>query len=258
MKNPILALFTAVLLLPLGVLAQEGEEPAGPLASVWFVVPKAGMQAEFSEAAAAEIIARKEAGETQEWQAYRAVVGDNLDAVQYRSCCFNWADQDAYEAEDLELGLGESWNENVGPYVDHYHHYFERFDWENSHWPDTGTDGPLYGVTSWTSHPGAGPGIREARIKLSRLAIDGGWASDENNWLWMTRIGGKPQLMIVSSFENYAAMEPPEQSFFEFVTEKLGAEEAAAVFDQFNAGFKSSDYTVWMHDETLSTPASDE
>jgi len=260
MKKPLLITFIAALLMPLGLLAQEeGEDDApAPLSSVWFMVPKKGMEAEFAAAAAAEVASRAEKGESREWQAYRVVVGHNMDAIQYRACCFNWADQDTHLAQEGDLGLPASWDANVGPFVDHYHHYFERNDWENSHWPETGTDGPLFGVTSWDVKQGAGPASGQAREKLSQVGITEGWASDSNNWLWLSRVGGASKVMIVSSFENYADMEPPEQSFFEFLTETLGEEEAGALFAQFGSGFSSSDYTVWELDESLSTPSSDE
>jgi len=260
MKKPLLITFAAALLMPLGVLAQEEGEDAvtPPLNSVWIIVPKKGMDAEFAEAAAAEIKDRAEKGESREWLAYRPVVGDNLAAVQYRACCFDWADQDTHLAQDAELGLAASWNANVGPFVDHYHHYFERMDMENSHWPDTGTNGPFFGVTTWTWKEDAGPEVGEARRRLSQVGITEGFVNDDNNWLWLHRIGGESKLMIVSSYESYADMEPPEQSFFEFVTETLGEEEAGALFGQFSSGFSSSDYTVWESAPDLSTPSSDE
>ena len=65
-------------------------------------------------------------------------------------------------------------------------------------------------------------------------------------------------MQIVTSHENYADMAPPEQSFFEFVTDKLGAEEAGAIFSQFGSGFSGRDDTIWKHDESLSTPSDDE
>ena len=64
--------------------------------------------------------------------------------------------------------------------------------------------------------------------------------------------------MIVSPFENFAAMEPPEQSLFDFVSEHVGsAEEAGKIeghgaFAQFSAGFTGSSYTVWAYREDLS------
>ena len=196
--------------------------------------------------------------DSREWIAYTVEIGHNRNLVQFRSCCFNWADQDAYEAEEDEKGFNANWNENVDQYVDHYHRYFERIDWENSNWPDEGTDGPYYGVTSWTVKQGAGPAANQARIKLSDVALNQGWSEAGRNWLWLQRIGGKPMTAVVTSFSSYADMEPPEQSFFEFVGEKLGAEEAAAVFGAFGSGFTSSDYTVWLYNEAMSSPSDDE
>ena len=250
----------AALLVPLGALADAHEEEAQPaLSDVWFVIPKAGMEAEFMEAAAAEMAKRAEMGESRRWDAYGVAVGHNIRPIQYRSCCFEWADVDALVAEGEEKGLDDSWNENVGPYVDHYHHYMEAFDWENSHWPDTGTDGPYFGVTSWKIKSGSGAAMESIRKQLSEMALENGWASDDNNWLWHSRIGGKPIQMIVSSYASYADMAPPEQSFFEFVAEQMGSEEEAAeLFAAWGASFTGSDYTVWEHIPELSSAPDEE
>lgn len=261
MKKVSFFISVAALLLPVGALADAHEEEVQPpLSDVWMVVPKHGMEAEFAEAAAAHMAFRAEAGESRQWQAFRVVLGHNMTPVQFRSCCFDWADLDAHAAEDAEKGLSENWNANVNQYVDHYHHYIERTDAENSHWPEEGTDGPFYGVTTWSAKQGAGPGSGEARKKLSQMALENGWASDDNNWLWLTReAGGSPKLMIVSSYSNYADMEPPEQTFFEFVAEEMGSEEEASmVFQAFGSGYSDSDYSVWEHDTSLSTPSDDE
>jgi len=256
MKRSLVLTFAAILLLPLSLVAQEegADEAPAPLSEVWMVIPKAGMDAEFAAAAAAEVAAQAEAGSSREWQAYRPVIGYKLNVVQYRSCCYDWADVDGAMAEDTELGLNDSWNENVDQYVEHYHHYFERTDWENSHWPDEGTSGPYFGVTSWSIKQGSGRASGQAKEKMSQLALNEGWANGDNNWLWLSRIGGKPMLAIVSSYDNYADMEPPEQGFFEYASEKLGAEEAGAMFSDFGNGFTGSDYTVWKYDESLSAP----
>ena len=201
---------------------------------------------------------RAEAGESRQWWGYRVVLGDKLARVQFRSCCFSYADLDAFPEEDREKGLGDNWNENVDQYVDHYHHHLEYMDWENSHWPDGQGDGPYFSVTSWEIKQGSGQAWNEARKKLSRMALDEGWASDDNNWLWHSRVTGKAMQMIVNSAGSMADMAPPEESFFDFVAGKMGEEEAAAVFDAFSAGFKNNDNTVWIHDKSLSTPTDDE
>ena len=260
MKRVSFIVSVAALLMPVGAMADGHEEEAQPsLSDVWWVVPKHGMETEFAEAAAAHMAFRAEAGEEREWQAYRVAVGHNIAPIQFRSCCYDWADLDAHLEEDGEKGLGEHWNANVHQYVDHYHHYIEDSDMENSHWPEDGTDGPYYGVTTWSWKQGAGPAPGEARKKLSQMALSEGWANDDNNWIWMTREAGEPKLMIVSSYANYADMAPPEQTFFEFIAEKTGSEEEASkVFSVFASGFTDSDYTVWVLDEELSSPNDDD
>jgi hypothetical protein len=256
-RNTWIAVFAA-LVLPLGALADHHEEPEQPppLTDVWLMAPKAGMDAKFTEAAKKHMAFRAKAGESRTWMAFRPVIGDKLNIVQFRACCFDYADQDAFLVEEEKLGLNADWNKNVDPYVDHYHHYLEENDWENSHWPE-GSDGPYYGVTTWTWKEGAGPGPSEVRKQFSQTAKNEGWGDSGNghNWLWLERIGGKPALALVSSFESFADMAPDEQSFFDFLAEKMGSPEAASeMFTTFGAGFASSDYTVWVYDADISTP----
>lgn len=249
----------AALMLPLSSIAQDEEaEAPAPLSDVWMVVVKPGMEAQFNEAMAAHVRFRKDAGESREWQAYRVAVGHNMAPIQFRSCCFDWADLDTGVTENEELGISADFNENVAQYVEHFHHYLERTDWDNSHWPDTGTSGPYYGVTSWTHKQGRGPESNDAKELMSQLAKDEGYASDDNNWLWLSRLAGDNRTAIVSSFENYADMAPPEQSFYEFTVEKLGEVEADEMFADFAGGFSNSDYTIWILDESISTPADEE
>lgn len=244
------------LIAPLSLFADEAEEAVRPpLTEVWIVVPKTGMEGQFYEAVAADNAYRKEAGGTRSWSAFTVAIGHTINAIQFRACCFDWADQDAYEAESLEKGLGDNWNENVHQYVDYYHRYFDYTDWENSNWTDGENDGPYFGVTTWTVKQGAGPASNAARKKMSQLAINGGW---EGQWLWLSRIGGRPATAVVSSYENYADMEPPEEGFFEFMVEELGAEEAGAMFADFGSGYSDSDYTVWKSHPGMSSDSDDE
>ncbi len=260
MKKPamVISALIATLLLPLGLLADDHEE-RGKLADVWLMKAKAGMEEEFAAAAKEHMALRAEKGDSRQWEAYRSVVGDHIDLVQYRACCYDWADLDGYDEESAEKGFDQHWGENVDQYVDHYHHYIETMDWENSHWPDgERTDGPYHGVTTWTYKMGAGSASNDAMEEISRIAKEVGWG-DNNEWLWHSRVGGKPMLMIVNSNANYAEMAPPEKSFFEVLSEHLGSEEKAqALFDKFGSGFTGSSYTIWMHDEDLSDPRDDD
>jgi hypothetical protein len=244
------------LIAPFSLFADEAEDAAPPpLTDVWMVIPKTGMESQFVAAAEADKVFRKEAGDTRNWSVFTVEIGHHYDVIQFRGCCFSWADQDTYEADDLEKGFADNWNENVDQYVDHYHRYFEYTDWANSNWAEGENDGPYYGVTTWTVKHGAGPASSAARKKLSQVAINEGW---EDQWLWLSRIGGRRQIAIVSSYEKYADMAPPEQSLFEFMTEQLGAEEAAAMFADFDSGFTDSDYTVWKFHPGMSDDPDDD
>ncbi|MDJ0906739.1 MAG: hypothetical protein QNI96_12015 [Woeseiaceae bacterium] len=247
----------ALLALPLGALADghEGDEQP-PLSDVWIIVPKAGMEAEFNAAIEKHVAFRKEQGESRDWNGFRVVIGDNLRPVMFRHCCFNWADQDSYIAEESLEAIGADYQENVFPYVDHAHHYFEETDRENSYWPEgDATGGPYYWVTTlkWNADTGPGPG--EAREKISQLALEHGWGEAGNNWLWVTRVGGAPMVMIVGASSDFAGMADPDPDFYTFMTEKMGSsDELDELFAQYRAGMKSVNSSLWRRDESISTP----
>jgi hypothetical protein len=135
----------------------------------------------------------------------------------------------------------------------------ESTDYENSHWPQDGSaSGPYFGVTTWKLKMNAGSGGRDARVKISQAAIESGWGDQGRQWLWISRIGGEPTLMLVNSFENYADMAPPEPNFYDFMSETMGKEELDALFQEFGSDFASADYTIWMYEEDLSTPGDDD
>lgn len=258
MKKFTWATCLATMLLATFAMAQESTPPP-PLTDVWVVVPKAGMATEFQDAVVEHMAFRAENDDSRQWLTFTPVLGDKLNIFMFRACCFDWADQDAYETEDEEQGFGKHWFANVDQYVDHYHHYFDRTDWENSHWPDEGTDGPYYGVTRWFWKEDASRASRDARKEMSQLAKDGGWGESDGPWLWLEQIGGKDILALVSPYSSYADMAPPEKRFYDFAVEKLGSEKKAdAMFANFSSGFSSSDYTIWMYRDDLSLPGDDE
>lgn len=258
MKKISLGTCLAAMLLSAIAIAQDSDAPP-PLSDVWVAVPKTGMVGQFQAAVAEHMAFRVENGDSRQWLTFMPVVGDKMNIFMFRACCFEWADQDAYEAEDAEKGFGAHWYENVDQYVDHYHHYLDRTDWENSHWPEEGTDGPYYGVTSWVWKEDAPRAARDAREQMSQLAKDGGWGEKRGPWLWLHQVGGKDVLGLVTPHSSYADMAPAEQSFYEFAVEALGSEKKAdAMFEKFSSGFASSDYTIWMYREDLSMPGGDE
>lgn len=241
---------SALLLIPMSLWAQDAR---APLSDAWYIVPKQGMVAQFEAAMKTHMAFRKDAGDSRNWEAYDSAVGGNPMLHQWRASGLNWGDMDSYAEEDAKNGYGANFMANVDQYVDHYHHYIERSDYENSNWPADLAQTAYYGVTTWSVKQGAGMASEAARKQLSKIALDGKW---DSHWLWHTRIGGTPALMIVTEYDDYADMAPPEQPFFEFVAEKLGSEEEAGkLFQAFAQGFTESNYTIWAHRPDLSSQA---
>ena len=236
------------------VIADNHEEAPPELTDVWIIAPKAGMDGEFAAAVEGFMAERAKMDDVANWQAYTVAFGDKIGPVQFRSCCYNWADLDAMANSENEAKMNEYWNENVDQYVDHYHHKLERVDWENSHWPDGEGDGPYYGATTWTVTNPSGGKSGIARRKMSKVAKENGW---DYNWLWIIGETGAQTTTVVSSYANYADMEPPETTFYEFMVEQLGEEEAGQMFQDFSSAYSGTDYTIWKHNPAMSTPEDD-
>ena len=247
------------LLFSITAFADGHEEERGAISDVWVFAIKRGMEGEFMTAMKEHIAVRKNMGEGRTWYAYSAEVGQHPGLVMYRSAPMSYADHDAYLASDLDA-IGDVFNEKIDPLVDHYHHYIDAYDWEHSHWPDdASTRGPLYTEVARKWKPGGGYASTQARQKMSKIALNDGWAEKGYEWLWVNRTGGQPMQAIVFSDANYAEMAPSGESFRAWLAEKVGSEEEAdKIFKDWLSGFSDTRVTIWRYDAALSTPSDDE
>ena len=245
-------LFTALLPLSLlfAIVSTQAQDESPPnVADLWIFTVDYPNSAAFEEAFKTHLAARKEAGDPRDWQTYTVVAGGEMDTYGAHYCCVKWADADAYAEWSQSSGILDHWDEHVAQYVDDYSHQFQYFDLDNSTWLGDPTDYRYFGVTTWRLKPGK-TRIRQAAIKaLSAVGKEHGWS---RSWAWTSSVGGDASLSIVTPYANFADMEPPEQSFFEFATEHLGAEETARLFDDFGSSVMSSEYTIFERRPDLS------
>jgi hypothetical protein len=234
------------------------EDSPPPLAEMWIVTPKADHGTEFYKALGEHMAFRSEHGDPREWQAYSPLLGDQLNRLAIRFCCFNWADQDGYQEWDEQAEeITAHFNEHVGPHAEKWEHYFESMDWENSHWPDDVAQYKLFAVTEFNLKPGEGADFRAARDKILQIALNQGWATGDHAWLWASTIGGKPQESIIIPHKNFASMDRKDDSFTSFLSEHMGADAAAALLKQFSSATWSSNYQIWQHQEKYSMSSGD-
>ena len=249
-RQDLLIALVALSLLFVTVSAHAQDESQPNVAELWLItVDDFPNSTAFEEAFKTHLAARKEAGDPRNWQTYTMVAGGELDVYGVHYCCFKWADADAYAEWTQSSGILDHWNEHVAQYVNDYSHQFQYFDFDNSTWSGDPTDYRYFGVTSWRLKPGMA-GTRQAAIKaLSDVGKEHGWSLP---WSWNSSVGGDAVLSLVTPYANFAAMEPPEQSFYEFAAEHLGAEETARLFNDFGSTFWSSDYNIFERRPDLS------
>lgn len=241
-----LSLLLFILITPFAVFADNHEEV---IADVWVMTPKAGHEMKFEEAMKVHVAHRKANGDNRQWNVWRPVTGDDMNAYYVRSCCDTWAAQDEYVK--VASKLSDHFNETVGPHVESFRHNFSAMDSENSNWGD-GKGVTMVGVTTFYSKPGMGA-VRSATVKqMSDLAKEKGWP---RNWSWAYPIGGKSRMMLVTPFKNYADMAPLEESFGKFATKHIGEEATEKMFADWGSTMKGSSYKIYRHVKDLSTPA---
>ncbi len=256
MKRMTLTLLaTVALCAPLAAAADNHAKPPN-VGSVWVLTPGADVStAAFEEAMKAHLAWRREAGDPRRWQTYVVNAGEDMGDYYVRACCFTWTDQDAYERWAYDAGAAAAYNEQVGGMVADISHQFQVIDTDNSNWNDDG--GPYYyiGVTRWTPNPAKVMQMGATMGEMSALAKDNGW---KYSWAWYRSLGGSDNLMLAVPYRNYADMEPPEQSFYEFAAQHMGEEDAAGMFQRFNESFWNSSYTIYRWREDLSMAMDDD
>ena len=242
---------------PAAVFAQEAPPP--PLAELWVITPKAGHSEEFFAGLKAHMAFRSEHADPRAWLTYTPLLGERLDRIAVRYCCFAWADADAYRQwEAGNPDIQKHFDEHLAPHVESGAHFFETMDWANSHWSEAKGPYQLFAVTEFSVDPAGAGEFDAAREKMSQIAIEQGWASDDHVWLWASSIGGSPRHSIIVPHPNFASLDNAGETFPQFLADKLGSAEAAEeLMGRFRAATTGSDFQIWEYQAELSMPESD-
>ena len=238
----------ASLLLLLPAIAAAADAPP-PLSEEWEFTIKEGQMQPFLAAVKEHVAVRREHNDPYEWNVYVARLGNDMNKVAIRHCCINWSDVDSYEKWSSDNPeVNQHWFETAAPHVEETYHFFEENDWANSHWNEEAGPYRLFGVTEFKLKTGHSEDFDQARDKMSQIAINQGWTDNNRSWLWAQSIGGAPREFLVVPYKKWADLAGGDQSFFEFLTEHMGSEQAAGdLLKQFETSTRGSSFQVWEH-----------
>jgi hypothetical protein len=195
------------------------------------------------------------AGDPRAWQTYTPLLGEHLDRFAVRYRCFAGQTPTPIvsgggkpESRRIRRAPRATWSRA---------HLFETMDWANSHWSEAGPY-QLFAVTEFSVEPSHTAEFDAAREKMSQIAIEQGWASDDHVWLWANSIGGSPRHSIIVPHRNFASLDNAGETFPQFLANKLGSAEAAEeLMGRFRAATTGSDFQIWEYQAELSMPESD-
>ncbi len=250
--NKYYSILLTLLLIP--ALCVADDKPPQVISDGWTMVPKMDQGEAFEKALKAHLDYRQEKGDPRHWDVYVPVTGDELNRYVVRSCCKPWAEQDSYRKWTQEH-IGNHFNETVHPYVKSYAHNYGVMDTMNSNWGQ-GVDASYVGVTNWTIKPGKASNAKESVTAMSQLAKDHEWP---HNFSWSYPVGGESMVMLAVPFENYSAMAPLDENFYQFAKKHLKSKKKTEkMFADFNASFSGSHYTIYRHNKDLSMSHDDD
>lgn len=258
-KNALLRLLCLAVALFLVVPGAVAQDLPPKLAELWLVSPKEGHAEEFYAGIRAHMAFRQEQGDPRAWQSYTPLLGEDLRGVGVRYCCFEWVDADDYRKWEADHPQVQAhFDEHVAPHIASAAHYFESIDWANSHWSEAGGPYRLFAVTEFQVDPANSSAFDQVRAKLSQIAIQNGWATDDHSWVWASTIGGEPAQAIIIPHRNFASLDGKRPSFGEFLAERMGSpERAAELMQSLMSTVSSIDYQIWELQPELSMPEND-
>jgi hypothetical protein len=247
MKNYTRYVLTAGLALLLSFALQvSAQEPTGNIAESWSVTVDRENVREFEAALKANMAFRAEKGDPRTWAVLTPVAGDQLNTYLIRTCCFSWADQDAYESwEAQNPEIMQRWYSEVDPLVADYAHSFSEYDMKNSNFGNSVTPVSLVQVTTWDVRPNQMAEFSAAKTEISQIVLNQSTDRKNRQWAWLETLTGPTRMSLAIPRENFAALSPIGPSLYEFLSDKMGAEKAADLLQRFANSTTSSIHRIW-------------
>ncbi len=222
------ALFVLGFLLFLALPLAAQEQP-GPVARLFFVKPKAGMRAQFEQAAKRHMEWHRQQKDTWTYYGWESVTGEQIGTYGFGTFGHHWKDFDA--RAKFDEADSADYYANVAQYVESRSSVFDIYHPEISR-PLEG-ESPLVQVIVFQVKVGEQEeflqGIRKAHEAIKKTD----WPV-HYDWYELANGGEGPAYVLVLPHKNWADFEPPELSFPAMLEKAFGRQEAESVLKMFN------------------------
>ncbi len=234
----------------ISLFGQEAQAQMNNLARMYFVTATPGHGAQLETAIKEHAQWRKQSGDPWTWMVYQIVSGEHLGDFVIRSGDHSWADFDAYDAGFGTKG-GAHWEEHVMPHVASITGTINVVDTTNVRWPEDQSKINLLAVYTYHLKPGKEQAFTQAVGKIHKAIVEHKYPTYYGfDW---TAIGpGGQTVSLVLPFENWAAMQGPEEELGAFLVRAMGQEEAMKTFEQFDSTYHASESMVVLLRRDLS------
>ena len=211
--------------------------------------PKPGMSAQYEAGRKKHMAWHKMQKDTWTWNVWAVTTGESTGSYLVGSCNHAWRDydgRDKFEAADTAnhaLTVGPTVAGGTTSY------YALRRDLSLNTDP---LNAPYLGVVHFMLHPDSVNAFTEAIRKVSDAIRKTNYPAPPSQWYQLANGGEGPHFVLVQSRANMAAMQPPEKSLDEMMTEVYGKEQGPAILGNLRRSIRSQSSELLQYRKDLS------
>lgn len=227
-------------------VAAAAAQAPGPIAKIYFVKVKPGMEAKFEEAYKAHIAWHRSQNDTWAWDAWQFESGPDVGSYVIVSPGHRWSDFDARG----EFGAADAAQaqEHLAPLLQSLEVSYSQMIPEISRMPEGMEKVVVAEVTDFHVRPG-----REFDfLRVIRTVSKAMAGEDDGPSFWTRSLTGPGAVMTaISVHSNWAGLEPPQKPLIVALSEKLGALDTAGLVKTFSESVESTETFIVRYREDL-------
>lgn len=228
------------------VLAQDSP---GPIARVFWVTPKLGMEQQFIDGYKEHLAWHREQNDSWAWDTWTYDSGDRLGQYVIRTGGHHWKDFDTHA--DMARADEENYLATTHPYVQSVSSRYTQTHFDLSMLPEAGEEFPLIRVTEYRVHANRIPDFLHAFTKYKAAAEK---TERPTHYVLIETVAGGPEASFatVGLHKSYEGLKPLEQTVGEMMQEVYGPAEAQSLFEMFFGSVASMETNILRYVPELS------